>query len=141
MDWDQRSTVNLTGTVGIPGDWTVGLVFQYGSGTPYTEDIKISNGVRFENGGTKPIYFNADLKADKFFDIGGLNFHAFLLVYNLFDIRNETGVYSTTGRATSDLDTKFAGEVIGLNTINEYIKDPGMYSAPRQIRVGLSVGF
>jgi len=141
LDWDQRSTVNLTGTVGIPGDWTVGLIFQYGSGTPYTEDIQISNGVRFENGGRKPVYFNADLKADKFFDLWGLNFHAFLLVYNLFDTRNETGVYSTTGRATSDLNVKYAGEVFGLNTIDEFIKNPGMYSAPRQIRVGLSLGF
>ena len=141
LDWDQRSTVNLSTTFGIPGDWTVGMIFQYGSGTPYTEDIRISNGVRFENGGRKPIYFNADLKADKFFDLFGLNLHAFLLVYNVFDVRNETGVYSTTGRATSDLNTKFAGEVNGLNTIEEFIKNPGMYSAPRQIRVGLSLGF
>ncbi|MCW8848439.1 MAG: TonB-dependent receptor [Melioribacteraceae bacterium] len=141
LDWDQTSTINLTGTVGIPGDWTVGLIFQYGSGTPYTEDIRISNGVRFENGGRKPTFFNADLKADKFFEIGGLNFHAFLLVYNLFDIRNEYSVYSTTGRANSDLNVKFAGEVYGLNTIDEFLKNPGMYSAPRQIRVGLSLGF
>lgn len=141
LDWDQRSTVNLSGTVGVPGDWTIGLIFQYGSGTPYTEDIKISNGVRFENGGRKPVFFNADLKADKFFDLVGLKFHAYLLVYNVFDIRNEYGVYSTTGRATYDLDTKFAGEIFGFNTIDEYIKNPGMYSAPRQIRVGLSLGF
>jgi hypothetical protein len=141
LDWDQTSTINLTGTVGIPGDWTVGLIFQYGSGTPYTEDIRISNGVRFENGGRKPTFFNADLKADKFFELGGFNFHAFLLVYNVFDIRNEYGVYSTTGRANSDLNVKFAGEVFGLNTIDEFIKNPGMYSAPRQIRVGLSLGF
>jgi outer membrane receptor protein involved in Fe transport len=141
LDWDQRSTVNLTGTVGIPGDWTVSLVCQYGSGTPYTEDMQISNGVRFENGGRKPVYFNADLKADKFFDFAGVNIHAFLLVYNVFDIRNETGVYSTTGRANSDLNVKYAGDVFGFNTINEYIKNPGMYSAPRQIRVGLSLGF
>lgn len=141
LDWDQRSTINLSGTVGVPGDWTIGMIFQYGSGTPYTEDTQVSNGVRFENGGRKPVYFNADLKADKFFDIGGLHFHAFLLVYNVFDIRNETAVYSTTGRANSDLNVKYAGEVYGLNTIEEYIKNPGMYSAPRQIRVGLSLGF
>ncbi|MCB0729719.1 MAG: TonB-dependent receptor [Ignavibacteriae bacterium] len=141
LDWDQTSTINLTGTVGVPGDWTVGLIFQYGSGTPYTEDIRISNGVRFENGGRKPFFFNTDLKADKFFDIAGINFHAYLLVYNLFDIRNEYGVYSTTGRANSDLNVKFAGEVFGLNTIDEFLKNPGMYSAPRQIRVGLSLGF
>ncbi|MFC2084107.1 TonB-dependent receptor domain-containing protein [Bacteroidota bacterium] len=141
LDWDQTSTISLTGTVGTPGDWTIGLVVEYGSGMPFTEDVLISNGVRFENGGRKPSYTNVDLKADKFFSIGGLNFHAFLLVYNLFDKRNEFGVYSTTGRANADLNTKFAGDIYGLNTIDEYLKNPGMYSGPRQVRLGLSVGF
>lgn len=141
LDWDQRSTVNLTGIVGSPGDWTLSMIFQYGSGTPYTEDIKVSNGVRFENGGRKPVYFNADLKADKSLNIAGLNFNLFLLVYNIFDIRNEIGVFSTTGRANVDLDTKFAGEIIGLNTIEQYIKNPNMYSNPREVRFGLSFSF
>ena len=141
LDWDQKSTVNLQGTVGQPGDWTIGLIVQYGSGMPYTEDIQINNGVRFENGGRKPATINVDLKADKFFDLFGVKMHAYLLVYNLFDTRNEYGVYATTGRATSDLNTKFAGEINGLNTIDEYINNPGMYSAPRQVRLGLSFGF
>lgn len=141
LNWDQRSTFNLSSTIGTPGDWTIGLILQYGSGMPYTEDIQISNGVRFENGGRKPTYLNVDLKADKFFDVFGLNVHTYLLVYNLFDIKNEVGVYGTTGRATSDLNTKFAGDIVGLNTIEEYINNPQMYSAPRQIRLGLSFGF
>ncbi len=141
LNWDQRSTVNIQGTVGQPGDWTVGLIVQYGSGMPYTEDIRISNGVRFENGGRKPATINVDLKADKFFDLFGLNMHAYLLVYNLFDTRNEYGVYATTGRATNDLNTKYAGDINGLNTIEQYVNNPSMYSAPRQVRLGLSFGF
>jgi len=141
LDWDQRSTVNIQATVGGPGDWTIGLIVQYGSGMPYTEDIQISNGVRFENGGRRPTTFNVDLKANKFFDLFGIKMQAYLLVFNLFDTRNEYGVYSTTGRATSDLNTKYAGEINGLNTIEEFINNPGMYSAPRQVRLGLSFGF
>ena len=141
LDWDQRSTLNFTTTFGELGNWTVGFIMQYGSGGPYTEDIRISNGVRFENGGRKPATVNVDLRADKFFDVFGFRLHTYLLVYNLFDIRNEYGVYSTTGRAGSDLNTKFAGDVNGLNTIQEYVKNPGMYSAPRQIRFGLSFVF
>ena len=141
LDWDQRSTLNFTATVGEIGNWTVGLIMQYGSGTPFTEDIRISNGVRFENGGRKPTTLNVDLRADKFFDIYGIRLHTYLLVYNLFDIRNEYGVYSTTGRAGADLNTKFAGEIIGLNTLEEYVMNPSMYSAPRQIRFGVSFGF
>ncbi len=141
LDWDQRSTVNIQATVGEPGDWTIGLIVQYGSGMPYTEDIQISNGVRFENGGRKPTTINVDLKANKFFDLFGIKMQAYLLVFNVFDTRNEYGVYSTTGRATSDLNTKYAGEINGLNTIEEFINNPGMYSAPRQVRLGLSFGF
>ncbi len=81
------------------------------------------------------------MRADKFFDIYGIRLHTYLLVYNLFDIRNEYGVYSTTGRAGADLNTKFAGEIIGLNTLEEYVMNPSMYSAPRQIRFGVSFGF
>jgi len=140
LDWDQRSTINFTGSVGVPGDWTVGFVMQYGTGMPFTEDIRISNGVRFENGGRKPTTFNFDLKADKFFDVYGTKIYAFLLVYNVFGIMNEYGVYSTTGRANSDLNTKFAGEINGFNTLEEYVNNPQMYSYPRQIRVGFSFG-
>jgi hypothetical protein len=62
-------------------------------------------------------------------------------VYNLFDIKNEYGVYSSTGRATADLNIKFAGPIIGLNTIQQYINNPTMYSSPRRISVGFNVGF
>ncbi|HAL56007.1 MAG TPA: TonB-dependent receptor [Bacteroidetes bacterium] len=141
LDWDQRSTLNLALNVGTPGDWTVGLVFQYGSGWPYTEDARISQGVRFENGGKRPATYNVDLKADKVLMLGDYRVNLFLLVYNLLDIKNEYGVYASTGRATSDLNTKYAGEIIGLNTIEQFVKNPSMYSTPRQLRFGLSLGF
>ncbi len=140
LDWDQRSTLNINFSVGNPGDWTVGLVFQLGSGWPYTEDARISQGIRFENGGIKPSTFNLDLRADKVFSIGGFRVNTFLLVYNVLDIKNEYGVYASTGRATRDLNTKFAGEIIGLNTIDEYINNPSLYSTPRQIRFGIGFG-
>lgn len=141
LDWDQVSTINFTSTIGKPGDWTIGLIVSYGSGTPYTEDVRSSNGVRFENGGRKPTFLNADLKADKFFELFGIQFNAYLLVFNAFNMRNEYGVYSSTGRANVDLNVKYAGDINGLNTIDQYIKNPGMYSTPRQIRLGFRVGF
>jgi outer membrane receptor protein involved in Fe transport len=141
LDWDQRHTLNFSANVGEPGDWIVGIIARYGSGTPFTEDIVLSNSVRFENGGRKPSTFYFDLKADKNFTVFGIDWHAILLVYNLFDIHNEVGVYSTTGRATTDLNVKYAGEINGLNTIDEFINNPGMYSSPRQIKLGLSLVF
>ena len=141
LDWDQRHTFNASVNFGIQGDWTVGFIFQYGSGWPFTEDVKSSKGVRFENGGIKPSTLNLDLRAEKTFSIGRINVNAYLLVYNLLDIKNEYGVYATTGRANSDLNTQYAGDIVGINTIEQYINNPSMYSAPREIRVGFGFGF
>ncbi|MCB0289329.1 MAG: hypothetical protein KDH97_03640, partial [Calditrichaeota bacterium] len=66
----------------------------------------------------------------------------FLWAENLLDRLNEYSVYSSTGRANNDLEAQLsAGEIIGLHTLDDYILNPGYYSAPRQIRLGLSAGF
>ncbi len=142
LNWDQRSTLNLSANVGEPGNWNLGLIFSFGTGQPYTEDIKVSNGVRFENGGRKPSSYNLDLRADKTFHLYGYRINAFAWIYNVLNIKNEYGVYSTTGRAGVDLDAeKYQGEIIGLNTVDEYASNPSFYNSPRQIRIGLSFGF
>jgi hypothetical protein len=141
LDWDQRHTFNVQLNVGNPGDWLVGLIYRYGSGWPYTEDIKISRGVRFENGGIKPSWHSVDLKLEKIFRVGNVNVSAFLWIYNMLDILNEEDVYSTTGRANVDLNTQIAGDIIGLNSIDQYVNNPDFYSTPREIRLGLIFGF
>ena len=141
LDWDQTHTINASITIGDPTDWTAGIIFNYGSGSPYTEDPRYSQGLRFENGGRKPNTLNVDLRANKQFKVFGLDVNAFLLVYNLFDIKNEYGVSSTTGRAGIDLNTKFAAPIIGRNTIEQYLRNPGDYSSPRRINIGFNVNF
>lgn len=141
LNWDQRHTLNMTVNVGVISDWNIGLIFQYGSGQPYTEDIRVSKGVRFENGGIKPTFYNLDLRAEKMFDVFGFTLNTYLMIYNALDIKNEFGVYSTTGRANQDLNTLTASPVIGLNTIEEYVNDPGFYSTPREIRFGIGFQF
>lgn len=141
LSWDQTHTLNLSLTVGDPMDWTAGIIVNYGSGAPYTEEPRYTKGLRFENLGRKPSTLNVDLRANKLFRVFGLNLNAFLLVYNLFDIKNEYGVNATTGRAGVDLNTKFAGPIIGMNTIEEYLKNPADYSSPRRISIGFNVNF
>ena len=142
LNWDQRSTFNIVATVGDPMDWTVGLVFTYGSGTPYTEDPRYTKGLRFENNGKKPTTKNLDLKATKNFQLFGLDIGAYLLIYNVLDIKNEYGVNASTGRAGQDLAAEeYIGYIYGLNTKEEYLLNPGDYSAPRQIRIGFGFGF
>jgi outer membrane receptor protein involved in Fe transport len=141
LNWDQRNTLNVTLTVGQPGDWTASTIFQYGSGYPYTEDVRTSKGLRFENGGTKPAFINVDFRAEKSFPVLGLNVNAFLLVYNLLDIKNEYNVNGGTGRANLDIFTSLGGRIIGLNTVDQYLNDPTSFSAPREVRLGASVEF
>ncbi|MBK7979860.1 MAG: TonB-dependent receptor [Ignavibacteriae bacterium] len=142
LNWDQNHTLNASITIGDAKDWTVGLIFNYGSGMPYTEDARFTQNLRFENNGRKPTVLNLDLKATKTLEIYGLFFNTYLLVYNLFDIKNEYGVSASTGRAGVDLGAEqYTGVIYGLNTIKEYLLNPNDYSAPRQVRIGFSVGF
>ena len=141
LDWDQRSTLNLSVTIGEPNSWNAGAIVQYGTGFPYTEDIRVSQGIRFENGGIRPSTFNVDLRAEKTFSFEGLNFTLFALVYNLLDTKNENGVNSASGRANVDLFTYLAGTIYGLNTIQQYVNNPANFSAPRRVTAGLTVEF
>jgi outer membrane receptor protein involved in Fe transport len=141
LDWDQRNTLNMTMMVGAPGDWTASMIFQYGSGYPYTEDVRVSHGITFQNSGTKPSFFNVDLRAEKTFKLLGFNVNTFVWVYNLLDIKNEFNVNSSSGRANRDIYTYLAGTLKGLNTIDQYLNDPTAFSAPREVRLGLSLEF
>ena len=141
LNWDQRSTLNLSFTVGKPEDWNVGVIFSYGSGFPYTEDTRVSGGLRFENGGFKPSSFNIDMTAEKSISLSDVHFTLFALVYNLLDTRNEVNVNSASGRANIDLYTYQAGAIVGLNTIQQYLNNPTSFSAPRQIRLGFRVDY
>jgi outer membrane receptor protein involved in Fe transport len=141
LGWDQRSTLNLNLTVGEIGNWTAGLIFQYGGGFPYTEDTRISL-LRFENGTLKPATYNLDLRAEKTLSIGDARFSLFLLIYNVLDIKNENNVDAASGRANVDLYTEQnAQRIVGLNTIAENQNNPANFSTPRQVRLGFNLGF
>ncbi|HAP37033.1 MAG TPA: TonB-dependent receptor [Bacteroidetes bacterium] len=141
LNWDQRSTLNLNLTVGEMGNWTVGLIFQYGNGFPYTEDTRASL-IRFENGALKPSTHNLDLRAEKNFQFEGVNLSIFMLVYNVLDTKNENNVDAWSGRANIDLTTsQNAQKIVGVNTIAEYQNNPGSFSNPRQVRFGVNLGF
>ncbi|MCX6121229.1 MAG: TonB-dependent receptor [Ignavibacteriales bacterium] len=141
LDWDQRSTLNLSFTVGKPEDWNVGLIFSYGSGFPYTEDTRVSSGIRFENGGLKPSSYNVDMRAEKTISLAGGHITLFALIYNLLDTKNEVNVNAASGRANIDLYTYRSGPIVGLNTIQQYLNNPQSYSAPRQVRLGFRVDY
>ncbi|NIR52683.1 hypothetical protein GWN28_30230, partial [candidate division KSB1 bacterium] len=88
-----------------------------------------------------PATYSVDLRAEKKTAVFGTHINTFLMVYNLFDRKNELGVYPTTGRATYDLNVRYAGDIIGLNTFDQFINNPELYSTPREVRLGLSFEF
>jgi outer membrane receptor protein involved in Fe transport len=143
LDWDQRHTLYLSGAVGRAGDWTAGLTWRLGSGMPYTSDLTWNPvNIRIENDKRRPITSVVDLRAEKQFNFRGARASAFLLVYNVLDRLNEYGVYASSGRAGRDLNALiYGGTIVGLNTLDEFVNNPSMYSEPRQIRLGFAIGF
>lgn len=140
LDWDQRHTLNLSIFVGPSGNWNLGLIGKIGSGLPYTPAYQ-NQRTSFENSERRPATFAFDLRFDKWFKLGSVNCSFFAKVFNLFDRRNEEDVYADTGRATYTLQQQYAGNVQGVNTLDDFFNRPDYYDAPRRIKVGLRVNF
>ena len=141
LDWDQRHTINGTMTYHPIPTSGISLVFNYGSGFPYTTEF-IGIRTAFENNGLKPSTFNVDMRSYMNFSImRKFMISAHINVYNLFDIRNELTVFNDTGRSTYSLNRTYTPQYSGpmLNSLDEYQVRPDYYSPPRQIKVGLSI--
>jgi len=149
LDWDQRHTVNfLIGYNEI--NWGLSLTGRYGSGTRFTYSPPIESSLALvlipENGWTKPATFYADLKGYYDFDFlnaWSMDFRVGLYVYNLFDIRNEIQIYNDSGTAssTTDIERYKKDYVSTFTTIYDYYSRPNYYSAPRSIKLELSLIF
>jgi hypothetical protein len=78
------------------------------------------------------------------FKIDVLTFVTFLRVFNVLDIRNETGVFNDTGRAgfSTDQEVASASNVKQrINTLDQYFAYPTHYSEPRRIEFGMNLEF
>ena len=77
------------------------------------------------------------------FSFKSFNISASLNIYNLLDIRNELTVYGDTGRSSYSLLPTYTPQYSGpmLNNLDEFLIRPSYYSAPRQIKFGVSIAF
>ena len=144
LDWDQRHTINATVTAKIKKNASLSTVFNYGSGFPYTSTNLDGQRTSFENNGRKPSTFNVDMRAFyEIFSFKSFNISASLNIYNLLDIRNELTVYGDTGRSSYSLLPTYTPQYSGpmLNNLDEFLIRPSYYSAPRQIKFGVSIAF
>lgn len=140
LNWDRTHSLNVALTAGDARKWSASLIGRLGSGLPYTptqQNVRTA----VENSERKPAFFNLDLYAYRNFRVSGLQFNAFVRVYNLLDRKNELDVYSDTGRANYTLTAMTSGTIFGVNSLNDYLARPNFYSDPRQIMIGMGMEF
>jgi hypothetical protein len=168
LDFDQRHTGTLNagfvtgpGELGAAENVSVSLLASFQSGRPYTplvsQDILSSN----TNYGDTKGYVNSaygpgslllNLKVEKSFFVTTFQITPYVWVENLLDSRNPIQVYRSTGSAYT---TGWLDSPQGVAASNSSQKGPGAFRSdyrslevdpanfgvPRQIRLGLRVGF
>jgi outer membrane receptor protein involved in Fe transport len=150
LDWDRRHTLNGSLVYQASG-WTVSCVGRLWTGLPYTPSFPAGEfvggaaliGLR-ENGARNPVQKDLDLTVSRAFGVGRWRVSLFCTVYNLFDTRDEVNVYGDTGSAryTTLVDPDKVGYNPGrVGTVEDYVLQPGWYTAPRLVQVGGSIGF
>jgi len=148
LSWDRRHTLNGTVSIGT-ADWRVSLLGRYWSGLPYTPRFPkgtVTGGGTYnelrENSDRLPDQYSFDIYMNYNLKISGLNFSLFANVYNLFDMRNATWVYTDTGSPEYTLDSVGIFEDANrVGTLEEYFSHPEWYTEPRQIQVGVALNF
>jgi len=149
LDQDQTHTVNVTFNYSSADNWGFSLIGQYGSGFPYTPSQSLNLSALLTNSELKPVTYTVDLRAYKDIVFGSYKVSIFARVFNLFDIQSEYGVYNDSGTADFTLAEylfrqRNTDEVLrhyNLNTVDEYYRNPTMYSEPRRIEVGATLFF
>ena len=139
-----------------------------GSGVPYSKQRNITKEGGFAseaavldgtlNGSRLPWQVNMDAKLDKYFDLewGRENkkrasLNVYLQVLNVLNTLNVTGVYGATGNPDDDGYLNDPGAQQGIISLNDEqafrelyalkVNNPGNFSLPRQIRLGMMLNF
>ena len=147
LEWDQRHTFNLT-TAYNTRDIGLTFLFLYHSGRPYswvpiTESLLALINL-LHNNQDRPSQFRVDLTAFyNLFTISNVDVRLTLLAYNIFDTLNENSVNATTGRAYTGIirPSDLATYRSDFSEYEDVLQNPGMFGAPRSIRLGLGFQF
>ena len=150
LDWDQNHTLNGS-LIWDVKRWTFSLIGRFWTGRPYTPSFTRAEvvgstaliGLR-ENSGRLPNQKSVDLYINRRFKVNAMQLNLFMNIYNLFDIQDQTAVYSDTGTAqyTTNINpSKISYDPRRISTVEDYVLQPGWYTAPRQIQLGFAVEF
>lgn len=160
LGWDVRHQVIFQGVIAarpqehpslfgleLPANWNVTMLYRFSTGTPYTPGDATVNPVdqqKRENTATGPPYSSADLKVQKGFDLGGVQFAIMADVFNLFDQKNVQMAYGFnpwTARPYRYGDVQRPQP----NYYDYYtmvsMMDPRQFSSGRTARLGIRVDF
>jgi outer membrane receptor for ferrienterochelin and colicin len=151
LGFDQKHTINLQFIYSI-SDWTVSMIGRYWTGLPYTPTAPLGTGTvgaatvtgLITNSQRFPEQKIVDLSISKVLQLSSqFNVQVFLNVYNLFDQRDATNVYTDTGSAdyTTQSHASNNYDPKRVTTVEDYVNQPSWYTAPRQIQLGLALGF
>ena len=163
LDWDIRHQLTLNLDLRIPKDdhpkifrlktpdnWGVNVIWQYGTGFPYTPDATypgLSRTLRRDesplpNSNRMPASSTVDLRFNKDFDFWKFSYSFTVWVSNLFDQKNIYSVSSKTGRPDTDLNgySDYFGDYITLPG-SEIDKNPYNLGPGRNLKLGLTVNF
>ena len=156
LDHDRTHTLNGTFSLGKPNNWNMSALTSLWVGSPYTPVLPASlSPVTFsENSARRPTFLNVDFRAEKFFKLAKFDFSVFTQIENVFDIKNENFVFSSSGSALSAIEEKTDAST--LNSVRrQFVRNPSLFppvaeldnfyrraewlSEPREVRVGFSV--
>lgn len=148
LNWDQTHTINLSVAYSVPDDFGFSIIGNMFTGQPYTPSVnkntRVTQNAFPRNSDIKPTIFNIDMRIYKDFKLFGGKFSVFAKVFNLLDFKNPTNVYDNSGDPLFTFDKLEAEKVNPVeyyNTLDEYYTNPGYFSAPRRVELGLSYFF
>jgi outer membrane receptor protein involved in Fe transport len=160
LNWDQRNTLSVQAVVREPGRWGFRVLWQYGSGFPFTPTFR--NDRRpdplLDNSRRQPSIARLTIDGDKFYKIWGQNVTLFFDARNVLNALNLSSLQQPSfpnpniNRAGDDYliyytETGRAGGAYLQDTngdgIDDWVplRDPRVFEEGRNVRLGLSVTF
>ena len=143
---DQTHTLNVTFSYASNDNWGFSAIGTFGSGFPYTPSQSSNLSGLLVNTETKPVTYNVDMRAYYDLALDPMKLSFFMRINNVFDIKNQWGIYTDSGTANYTLAEYLAkqdpyGRPALVNSVDEYYRNPTMYSEPRRIEIGATLFF
>ena len=160
LRWDQRNTFSLQSTVRDPGRWGMRILWQYGSGRPFTPTFRNDRrqNPALTNSRRLPATTTLNVDGDRYFTLWKRPMTLFVDARNVLDARNIANLsqsifpnpfvgqsgdeyliyYTETGRAGGAYLQDVNGDQV-LDWVP--VRDPRVFQEGRNVRMGLSVAF